>query len=360
VIAMTLITYPTRVHFADGVLEEALRAELEAHGYRRPLILSEEEAVETEFTERLYAGLPRKARPRHVAIGPFDSKYQTAQIAEVETRKDRPDVIVAYGSGRAIAHARKCRHDLHQTGRDHGLAREPVEIFAVPGVDGLPNPCRSMLAPSDALLDVSTRTGLPSIVICDPTLAAQADSQAALCAATDALSRSLEAYLSEAYNPPADGMAFDGVDRAVRCLTMGADVVRPEGLRELMAASLNATLAQQKGIGPTQILGDILSEPHGNRFRPGALTRVLLPQVLAATTPSAARRARIECLLGGDAPLLTQVNALLSPLPFPRRLSDLGLTQADILSAISKIEGPISAAIARTAEGAQAIMEAAL
>lgn len=29
---MTLITYLTRVHFADGVLEEALRAEMEVNG----------------------------------------------------------------------------------------------------------------------------------------------------------------------------------------------------------------------------------------------------------------------------------------------------------------------------------------
>ena len=37
-ILMALITYLTRVHFADGVLEEALRSELELYGRKRPVI----------------------------------------------------------------------------------------------------------------------------------------------------------------------------------------------------------------------------------------------------------------------------------------------------------------------------------
>ena len=38
---MTLITYLTRVHFADGVLEEALHGEMERNAKRRPLIIAE-------------------------------------------------------------------------------------------------------------------------------------------------------------------------------------------------------------------------------------------------------------------------------------------------------------------------------
>lgn len=122
---MTLITYPTRIHFADGVLEEALRSELDAHGLVRPMILGEAEEADSDLSQRIYAGLPRKARPLHVTIGPHDTKYTTSHRAEVETRGRRPDVIVAYGSARAIAYARKCRHGLHQTDCDHGIPARP-------------------------------------------------------------------------------------------------------------------------------------------------------------------------------------------------------------------------------------------
>ena len=38
---MTLITYLTRVHFADGVLEEALWSELKVNHKSRPLIVTD-------------------------------------------------------------------------------------------------------------------------------------------------------------------------------------------------------------------------------------------------------------------------------------------------------------------------------
>ena len=55
---MTLITYVTRVHFADGVLEEALWSEVEVNRKTRPLIVTDETHLDSELYERLLAGLP--------------------------------------------------------------------------------------------------------------------------------------------------------------------------------------------------------------------------------------------------------------------------------------------------------------
>lgn len=356
---MTLITYPTRVHFADGVLEEALRSELEAHGFSRPLMLCEEEAIASETTERVYAGLPRRTRPKHVAIGPKDGKYATARMALAETRLLRPDVIVAYDSARAIAHARKVRH---QMAAERGEGDRPLDIFAVPGIDGLPNPCRSSLEPVETLFDVASRSGLPSIVICDPTVSRCTSEPEALWAAIDAFARALEAYLSDAYNPPADGMALDGFDRALAQLRAGTLGGGAEDRRELMAAGLNATLAQQKGIGPTQLINDILREPHGNAVAAGAVTRVLLPGVLRARRQPEERMKRLlRCMgLSPETSLDQAVDAFLGGLPVAARLSDLGLTHGDLVKATEVIEGPLSTAIHTSAAGAMSIMEAVL
>ncbi len=51
---MTLINYLTRVHFADGVLEEATHSEMEAHGKRRPLIIAEEGHLTGATAERFF------------------------------------------------------------------------------------------------------------------------------------------------------------------------------------------------------------------------------------------------------------------------------------------------------------------
>ena len=55
---MTLITYLSRVHFADGVLEVALSSELELNKRSRPLLVYEPDVVSNEFSERVIAGLP--------------------------------------------------------------------------------------------------------------------------------------------------------------------------------------------------------------------------------------------------------------------------------------------------------------
>ena len=59
---MTLINYVTRIHFADGVLEEALRSEMERMDRRRPLVVAEDAHVAGGIGERLYSGFPLRAR----------------------------------------------------------------------------------------------------------------------------------------------------------------------------------------------------------------------------------------------------------------------------------------------------------
>lgn len=359
---MTLITYPTRIHFSDGVLEEALRSELEAHGYLRPLLLCEEEAADSELAERLHAGLPRRARPTQVTIGPRDSKYDTADAACSNAEAAGADAIVPFGSARAIAHARKVRYRLHQSTPASGAFSKPLDLFAVPGVDGLPNPCLTAFEPSLSLLDAASRSGLPRIVICDPSVSRGATGEEAAGAAMDAFSRCLEAYLSDAYNPPADGIAVDGLIRALARIRSRTDTDDKTARRELMAASLNARLAQQKGIGPTQLLSDILREPYGNRLKSGPLARVLLPAVLGGRPVSAERQQHLSRILDldGQDGLDEEIERILGELPFAGRLSDLGLTHDDILNASAQIDDPLSDEVKTTSAGAMSIMEAVL
>lgn len=356
---MTLITYPTRVHFADGVLEEALRSELEVHEYTRPLILGETDEADNEFSERLFAGLPPRSKPLHLVIGAEDTKYDTAGQVEAKTQGTPPDVIIAYGSARAIVHARKCRHKLHKLAIEKGeTSAPPVDIFAVPGIDGLPNPCRSSGEVDRAFLDLASRTGLPKIVICDPTVTAHATDEEAACSAADAFSRCLEAYLSDAYNPPADGMALDGFNRAASRIRHAADGKNPAAWRELMAANLNATLAQQKGIGPTQFMAEVLREPHGNRMALGALARILLPGVLGNRQVAPERVKALTQMLSAQDGLGPSVAELFEELPLAGRLSELGFTESDIADASDEFDKTYRATAQTNGVGARSILEA--
>jgi len=359
---MTLITYPTRIHFSDGVLEEALRAELEAHEFARPLLLCEQEDADSELAERVQAGIPRRADATIFSIDPGDSKYDTAEAVSSELLDGAIEVIVPFGSARAIEHARKVRQKLHQRMSSTNRTAKLIDIFAVPGVDGLPNPCRTAFEPSLSLHDAASRSGLPRIIICDPSVSRGATGEEAIGAAMDAFSRCLEAYLSDAYNPPADGIAVDGLLRALTRIKEPEAAISKTARRELMAATLNARLAQQKGIGPTQLLSDILREPHGNRLKSGPLARVLLPAALQGRSVSPERKTQLERILGaksGD-PLDKSVEHIIGALPFAGRLSDLGLTRDDIFAASSQFDEPLNSGDKAAMGGAMSIMEAVL
>src|SRR5690606_39141102 len=60
---MSLISYVTKIHFADNVLEDALEAGLETLGLERPLIVSDDGAARRAVVDRLLAATPAPVRP---------------------------------------------------------------------------------------------------------------------------------------------------------------------------------------------------------------------------------------------------------------------------------------------------------
>jgi len=60
---MALINYLTRIHFADGVLEDALRAEVEGLGMAHPLLVTDRGLVATGLVDRALSALPSDATP---------------------------------------------------------------------------------------------------------------------------------------------------------------------------------------------------------------------------------------------------------------------------------------------------------
>ena len=80
---MALITYLTRVHFADGILEETLRSELERHRCRRLVIVAEKEMLEAGLVDRLYAGFPVCTKPAVFEVSP--GVPVNSAVAELKT-----------------------------------------------------------------------------------------------------------------------------------------------------------------------------------------------------------------------------------------------------------------------------------
>lgn len=306
---MTLITYPTRVHFADDVLEEALHSELERAGCLVPLLITAHDPAHPELEDRVRAGLPPTAKPQLVTFSPQSDLR--AIVKDVSAPGLVPDVIIAFGAARAIELARKCRYAFAQ--QRH--ARLP--LYAIPGVDGLPGPCTRNIE--------TWRAGLPSVLICDPTVTLAVDQAQLRRAAVLSLVRCCESYLAVAYNPPADGMALDGLNRCVNNLPKIDGAGDVDLHRELMAANLNAGLSQEKGVGPVLTMASVLAEAVGNLAE---IAGLLLPAVIRAHYMNSDKAEALRKVLGqDDLPLELALGRVLSCVQGPQSLADLGVAK---------------------------------
>jgi alcohol dehydrogenase class IV len=122
------------------------------------------------------------------------------------------------------------------------------------------------LVPKAALLDPELTLGLPPL----------------LTAATgmDAIAHCMETFMAHAVNPPADGIALDGLARGwahiERATRNGAD---RDARWAMMSASMQGAMAFQKGLGCVHSLSHSLGGKNP-RLHHGTLNAVFLPAVV--------------------------------------------------------------------------------
>lgn len=338
---MTLITYVTRIHFADGVLEEALWSEIKANKKKRPLVVTTPEILDDQLSERVFASLPVRTFIEVFSDVPSFPTEEAARKLAKAYKSNNCDVLIALGSGNTIDLAKAGRiaieHDQplskfsHTQGGSRRISDTLPDLYAVPSITGFG---AAVSAHSSVLMASGDRELLmckkliPTVTICDPTITLGANAELTASAGADAIARCIEAYLSRGYNPPADGIALDGLSRAVHHLHRVLENDNIESRREMMAASLNGALALQKGLGATNAINTALETVSGRSLDPGALSRLILPAVLRFNADTAKEKYQTIRHLLEIAPkqsLADGVKAFLKDLPLPENLADMGL-----------------------------------
>lgn len=306
---MTLITFVTRIHFADRVLEDALAEELARLEILRPLVLAD--ASSGDEAERLWDALPIGAAPVRFDVAPEAAADAALRAAAALFAETGCDGILGCGGARTLDLARL-------------LGGSGAPVVAVP--TGTESVGLGPLA-VDFARHGARQAFTPSAILCDATLTLGAGPAATAAAGMDALVHCLEAYLSAAYNPPADGIALDGLRRAAlnleRAVQDGADLA---ARRELLAAALNGGLASQKGFGGIEAAARGLEGEAGARH--GALHAALLPEVLAFNLPAISERfAAMRAVLGLEpgVEVAASLIRLAERVGLPSRLSDAGV-----------------------------------
>ena len=316
---MSLITYLTRVHFADRVLEDALSEEMRRLSAIRPLVLVDADGRAGDSLGRLEDALPAGCAPVRFPDLPFVCPAALLQGARRLYIAENCDLILSCGGASAVEFGRLL------AGARRGTEAWPLLVVPTTAADIGLGPISAAYFPR------SGRTALPNAILCDPTLLMAVEPERTAAHAFDALTHCLEAFLGTAYNPPADGIALEGVRRVALYLERAvADCHDIEARREVLAAALNAGLAAQKGLGGIEALTRAVEAECGLVGRHGLLHASILPQLLAFNAPAVGSRFdRIAEAM--NLPRTADVAGALVELGdrvgLPRRIGPLGLSR---------------------------------
>ena len=176
---------------------------------------------------------------------------------------------------------------------------------------------------------------LPKAAICDPELTIGMPPLLTAATGMDALSHCIEAFCSNRYNPVADAIAIDGVERGfkniIRATENGQD---REARQEMMLSSLHGGLAFQKSLGAVHSLSHPLGALTARRLHHGTINAILLPYVLNFNYSYCKEKMVLiaDRLKIKDAYKLPYQFAQLNhKLGLPGRLREMGLTKKELI-----------------------------
>jgi alcohol dehydrogenase class IV len=131
---------------------------------------------------------------------------------------------------------------------------------------------------------------VPRVALCDPELTFGLPAFLTAATGMDAIAHCMETFMAPAFNPPADGIALDGLRRAwMHIETATSTPGDREARLNMMSASMQGALAFQKGLGCVHSLSHSLGGINP-RLHHGTLNAILLPAVIRFNAEAASMR----------------------------------------------------------------------
>lgn len=344
---MAFIFYLTHIHIGPGSLQQ-LKSECERIGIKRPMIVSDKGVVAAGLAGRVIdklGGLPctlfddTPSNPTEIMVRRAADMFCEAGC----------DGLVAVGGGSAIDLAKGvailATHpgelNLYATieGGSTRITDQAVPLIAIPTTAGTGS---EVARGSIIIVNDGRKLGfhswhlLPRSSICDPLLTLGLPPYLTAATGMDAIAHCIETFLAPAFNPPADGIALDGLERAWANIELATkDGSNVDARLNMMSASMQGAMAFQKGLGAVHSL----SHPLGGLkidgktgLHHGTLNAIVMPAVLRfnASAPSVVRERRIERLkhamqLSAETDISNAVEQMCVRLGLPTKLSQVGV-----------------------------------
>lgn len=304
---MAFINYVTQIQFEFGAVR-LLRQECERVGITRPLVVTDAGVRAAGVLQKALDaldGLP------HAVFDETPSNPTEAAVraATAIYKAQGCDGLVAVGGGSAIdcakgvaiaaTHEGPLTHYATIEGGSPRITDKVAPLIAVPTTSGTGS---EVARGAIIIVDDHRKLGfhswhiVPKAAICDPELTLGLPPRLTAATGMDAIAHCMETFMSAAFNPPADGIALDGLERGwahiARATSDGCD---REARLNLMAASMQGAMAFQKGLGCVHSLSHSLGgvDP---RLHHGTLNAMFLPAVVRfnAQAPSVQKERRMD------------------------------------------------------------------
>jgi alcohol dehydrogenase class IV len=352
---MARILYLTQIDLDFGVVQ-LLPAECERTGMRRPLVVTDAGVRAAGVLQLALDALG--ALPHAVFDGTPSNPTEAAVRAAVEVfRREGCDGLIAVGGGSSIDLAKgvaiAATHDgplkTYATieGGSPKISERVAPLIAVPTTAGTGS---EVARGAIVIVDDGRKLGfhswhlVPKAALLDPDLTLGLPPMLTAATGMDAIAHCMETFMAPAINPPADGIALDGLERGWRFIERATNNGADRDARwAMMSASMQGAMAFQKGLGCVHSLSHSLGGVNP-RLHHGTLNAMFLPAVVKfnATAPSIQGEARLQrmahamgldsCDLQGRE-LAEAIVAMNARLGLPSGLAAMGVTP-DLFDAV--------------------------
>ena len=348
---MAFIYYVTQIQFEFGAVQ-LLKQECERVGITRPLIVTDPGVKAAGVLQKALDALPG------MTVAVFDQTPSNPTEAAVRAavamyKAHGCDGLIAVGGGSAIdcakgvaiaaTHPGPLKTYATIEGGSPKITDAAAPLIAVPTTAGTGS---EVARGAIVIVDDGRKLGfhswslMPKAAICDPALTLGLPPMLTAATGMDAIAHCMEVFMAPAFNPPADGIALEGLRRGwahiERATRDGAD---REARLNMMAASIHGAMGFQKGLGCVHSLSHSLGGANP-KLHHGTLNAVFLPAVIrfnagAESIQKEERLARMAQAMGLEkgADVAQAVHDMTARLGLPTGLAAMGVTE-DMFDAV--------------------------
>jgi 4-hydroxybutyrate dehydrogenase len=288
---MSQILYITNIQIDFGVLS-TLKAECEKASIHRPLIVTDQGVKAVGILQKALDAL--EGTPVAVFDQTPSNPTEAAVRAAVAVYRDHQcDGLIALGGGSSIdcakgvaiaaTHEGPLKTYATIEGGSPKISPAVSPLIAIPTTAGTGS---EVARGAIVIVDDGRKLGfhswhlVPKVALLDPELTMGLPPTLTAATGMDAIAHCMESFMAPPFNPPADGIALDGLTRGWAYIERATHNGQDRDARlNMMSASMQGAMGFQKGLGCVHSLSHSLGGVNP-KLHHGTLNAMFLPAVV--------------------------------------------------------------------------------